>query len=231
MWIILWIEMMKHFLIIGTILSVISLSCSKSNNEPAPTVVFDTIFPGEYFPAFPGSWWLFDNGDTMKVAGRYEVFVFNAAGYTAEPDYDTLVLPKLIPNGIFNPPDEFAFVNGHSISKGSFAIYRDPAFKGLLSTVEGLEFAIGGAVQGHKITGKTINTDTAVYVGQNLYQDVIITIQFDYACVSGTSNSPEGCAYLREFYARNIGLIRRDTLNGDEYVKAFELKEFFINHP
>ena len=60
----------------------------------------------------------------------------------------TLILPKLILNGVF-----FAYVNGYSISKSNASNYRDPAFKEFLSLTEGSEFTIGSAIQGHKITG------------------------------------------------------------------------------
>lgn len=203
------------------------ISCDKdTETNPSNSVVYDTIQPLNYFPAYPGSYWVYDNNDTLKVAGQYEKYIFNAAGYTAEPDYDTLILPKLILNGVFNLTDTYAYVNGHSISKASESNYRDPAFKELLSLTEGSEFIIGGAVQNHKITGKTIKVDTVITIGAIEYNDVVMTIQFDEACVSGTGGSPEDCATLREYYAKDIGLIKREMSNHSTesgFIKDFEL--------
>ncbi|HON18674.1 MAG TPA: hypothetical protein PK990_05840 [Salinivirgaceae bacterium] len=209
------------------------ISCEKDNTTKTnDSVAYDTIKPLEYFPAFPGSYWIYDNNDTLKVADHYEMYVFNSAGYTAEPDYDTLILPKLILNGIYNRPDTFAYVNGYSISKAKESGYRDPAFKELLSLTEGAEFIIGGADQGHRITGKTIKVDTTIYIGTTEYRNVIVTIQFDYACVLGPGNSPENCATLREYYAKDVGLIKRERKNfpiNTDFVKDIELIKFLIN--
>lgn len=186
----------------------------------------------EYLPAFPGSYWIYDNNDTLKVADQYEKYIFNSAGYTAVPDYDTLMLPKLILNGVFNQPDTYAYLNEYSISKSNESNYRDPAFKELLSLTEGSEFTIGGAIQGHKIKGKTIKVDTTIYIGTTEYKNVIMTIQYDYACVLGTGGSPEDCATLREYFAKDVGLIKRETRNYPieiEFVKDIELIKYKLN--
>jgi len=224
---------MRKTIIFGVITVLIGLiSCEKDNETiPKDIFVYDTIKPLDYFPAFPGSYWIYDNYDTLKVADQYEKYIFNSAGYTAEPDFDTLILPKLILNGVFNSPDTFAYVNGYSISKSNMSNYRDPAFKELLSLTEGSEFTIEGAIQGHKITGKTIKVDTAINIGTTIYENVIITIQFDYAFVSGTGDSPEDCATLREYYAKGVGLIKRETRNypiDTNFVKDFELIKYEI---
>ncbi len=209
------------------------ISCEKDKEtKPEDNIVYDTIKPLEYLPAFPGSYWIYDNNDTLKVADQYEKYIFNSAGYTAVPDYDTLMLPKLILNGVFNQPDTYAYLNEYSISKSNESNYRDPAFKELLSLTEGSEFTIGGAIQGHKIKGKTIKVDTTIYIGTTEYKNVIMTIQYDYACVLGTGGSPEDCATLREYFAKDVGLIKRETRNYPieiEFVKDIELIKYKLN--
>jgi len=209
------------------------IACNKSNPPQPQTVnivTYDTIKPSSYFPAYPGSYWVYDNDDTLKVE-KYEKYVFNSAGYTALPDFDTLILPKLILNGIYNQNDVFAYVNGYSLSKSNNSDYRDPSFKYFLSLTEGSEFAIGGAFQGHQIKGKTIKVDTSIYIGTTHYENVIMVIQFDYACIVGIGGTPEGCATLREYYAKDVGLIKRETRNqlDGEFVKDIELVKYVIN--
>ncbi len=206
-------------------------SCEKSDN-PAPDniISMDTIKPLEYFPAFPGSFWVYNNNDTLKVAG-YEKFKFSSSDYASVPTYDSLILPKLILNGIYNPGDSVAYVKEYSISKSSNSNYRDPAFYGLLSTIKGAEFTIGASIQGHKITGKTIKDDTTIVIGSITYQNVIVTIIFDYAWINQTGNPPETCAFVKEYYAKNVGLIRREKRNypvSSEFVKDIELRYYKI---
>ena len=224
---------MKTTFIFGALIVLIGmLSCGKDNKTKLQhTVTYDTIKPLEYFPAFPGSIWIYDNNDTLKV-DKYEQYIFNSAGYTSQPVFDTLILPKLILNRIYNQEDSFAYVKEYSISKSSMSNYRAPAFKELLSLTEFAEFVIGGAIQGHRITGKTIKVDTTIFIGAKKYEDVIMTIQFDYACVSGSGRSPEKCATLREYYAKDVGLIKRESRSNpfqSDFIKDFELVKYEIN--
>ncbi len=195
------------------------------------TEVFDTIRPLEYFPAFPGSYWVYDNGDTLKVAGQHEKYIFNSAGYTAVPDYDTLVLPKLILNGIYNLRDSFAYVNEYSISKASLSSYRDPAFKQILSLNEGDALLIGGDVQGHQITGRVIQADTSIAIDGKAYERVIVTIHFGRMCTMNGGSEYE-CAFKREYYAKGVGLILRESRNypvDTVFIKEIALSFFEIN--
>lgn len=223
--------MRKTFIIITALIGLIS--CEKDKEAKMDnSVVYDTIIPLNYFPAFPGSYWIYDSNDTLKVANQYEEYIFNSAGFTAVPDFDTLFLPKLILNGVFNPTDTFAYVNGYSISKAKKGShYRDPAFKGLLSLNEGSQFSIGGSFQGHKIIGKTIKVDTTISIGTVEYKNVIVTIRFDRACELGLGVTPEECAYLREYYAKDVGLIKREvrsSITNTDFVKDIELVKYEI---
>lgn len=216
------------------VLTAALISCEKSRDtDPSVTAFFDTIRPLEYFPAFPGSYWVYDNDDTLKVAGQYEKYIFNSAGYTAMPDYDTLVLPKLILNGIYNPGDSFAYVREYSISKASLSSYRDPAFKQILSLNEGDALLIGGAVQGHQITGRVIEADTSIRIEGKTYEHVIVTIHFDRMCTMNGFSESE-CAFRREYYARGVGLIKRESRNypiDTVFVKEIALRHFDIKEP
>ncbi|MES2587836.1 MAG: hypothetical protein V4622_02580 [Bacteroidota bacterium] len=199
-------------------------SCKKDKVDD----IYKTIEPLEYFPAYPGSYWVYSNGDTLKVTDKYEQCIFNSEGYSAVPDYDTLILPKLILNKIYNPNDISAFVNGYSISKQTTSFYKDAAFKGILSLVEGDEFIKSYHDEGHQTIGKTIKTDTTILIGNTIYQDVIVTIEFDKACPSNTNYSAEECADLKEYYSKNIGLIKRESrynfpTGTAPYITDFEL--------
>ncbi len=224
---------MRRTIIFGVIIVLIGLiSCEKDKEiKPIESVAYDTIIPLDYFPAYPGSYWIYDNNDTLKVADQYEKYIFNSAEYDEVPDYDTLILPKLILNGVFNPTDTFAYVNGYSISKERISDYRDPAFKYILSETEDSTFAIGGRFQIHQIIGKTIKTDTSIIIGSATYDNVLITIELDLACHEQGGYPIDSCAYKREYYAKGIGLIKRESggyIPDENWTTDFELKEYNI---
>ena len=208
------------------------LSCEKQNVSGTEPIneTYDTIKPLEYFPAYPGSYWVYNNGDTLKVSDEYEIYIYNSADFDAEPKYDTIVVPKLILNGFYNSLDTFAFVKQYSISKPKNSGYRDPAFKGILSVTEGAEFTIGAVYQGHRWVGKTIKKDTVIEIVNTLYTDVIITIQYDEACTD-FGNIPEECATIKEYYAKNIGLIKREirSFPDTSFVTDFEINYYEIH--
>lgn len=202
---------MRTNLIFGFLLLLVGLLSCENKEENQPNIEkYDTIKPLAYFPALPGSYWIYDNNDTLKVADHYEKYIFNAASYDAVPDYDTLVLPKLILNGIFNSPDTFAYVREYSLSKSNGSGYRDPAFKEMLSLNQGEKLIIGGAFQDHCIVGRVVKTDTTMMINGVIYNNVIVTIHYDESCTMHGLSENE-CAWEREYFARDIGLIKRET--------------------
>lgn len=217
------------------VLSLPFFLCCEKETKPKPVIsgeIYDTIKPSEYFPAYPGSYWVYDNNDTLKVADQYQKYIFNSAGYSAEPDYDTLILPKLILNGIFNSGDKYAFVKDNSISKRSNANYRDPAFQELFSISEGGRFIFQAKHAGtsHYCCGETIKKDTTISIGNKTYENVIITIHYDEYWME----SPFVCGYKKEYYAKNIGLIKREIRNyplETKFRTVLVLDEYFINNP
>ena len=230
---------MRETAFIAIITVLIALTSCKKDDEiksddlkPNVSGVHDTIKPLDYFPAFPGSYWIYDNYDTLKVADQYEKYIFNSAEYSAVPDYDTLYLPKLILNGVYNPTDTFAFVREYSISKAGKSDYRAPSFKYIISEYEDSTFIIGGRIENHQIMGKTIKTDTSVTVGTKTYDDVLITIELDIACNEQGGYPIDSCAYKREFYANGVGLIKRESggyIPNENWITDFELKNYHIN--
>ncbi len=133
-------------------------------------------------------------------------------------------------NNIYNSPDTFAFVKEYSISKANNSSYRDRAFKGILSLNEGDEFIIGARFQEHMWRGKTIEKDISVLIGNVSYDSVIVTIQFDDACIHYGGLTAEECAILKEYYAKNIGLIKRESKHYPDSVfkTDFELVDYVI---
>ena len=191
---------------------------------------YETVVPLDYFPAYPGSYWVYDNNDTLKVLDYYQPYIFNSSSYSSSPNYDTLMLPKLILNGIYNKGEKYAFVKEYSISKPHNSNYKIPPFITFLTLTENGKFSISEYYQGEHIVGKTIKKDTSVLIGNTMYNNVIITIHYNEAC-SGYY-SQEECASVREYYAKGVGLIKRESKNpvlDTVYTKTFEIVDFYIN--
>lgn len=171
---------------------------------PAWNPVYDTIKPLDYFPAFPGSYWIYNNGDTLRVEDNYKLCIYNHAYYLYPPDFDTLYLPKFLPNSIYGD----VFIMGYSIT--NHGSYKDPPFRGILSETEGGCFYVASLVDS-KVEGMTIKKDTSIMINNITYNNVIITIQYNTRFISPCS--PEVYAGVKEYYAKGIGLIRREVRN------------------
>lgn len=227
---------MKRILFFTIIVILIGFnSCHKDNdttyNSIYNNVIIGTIKPLDYFPAFPGSYWVYNIDDSLKVADDYKKYIFNSNAYDESEDYDTIYFPKLLTKNVYNPGDSCSYVNGYSISKAQNSSYKDPAFKYILSETEGSTFIITAPWQNHQIIGKTINIDTSIIVGNTTYVSVLVTIELDMAC-SG-QYPMDSCAYKREYYAKGVGLIKRESggyIPNDNWTTDFELKEYYINN-
>ena len=136
----------------------------------------------------------------------------------------------MILNGIYNQNDDFAFVNAYSISKPSKSSYRDNAFIDFLSETEGLTFNITSAWEGHQNEGKTIKKDTSIFLNGKKYDNVLITVQYDNYW-RGMGFTIDKYSYLKEYYAKNIGLIKREKRRfpiDTVFVKDIELIKYEI---
>ena len=197
---------------------MILFSCKKDvaiNRGSGPvttSVAPDTVFPGNYFPSYPGSWWYYDTGDSVIVDNNYHAHIFNAAYYTNMPYYDTLVLPRLRSNPIFNNADTFVYVNKYGLSKGNAWTYREPAFIGLLSDTVNGQFGISAGFSGHQISGLTIQQDVSMTVNSVNYDSVIVCIHYDYWFIS-MGYTPQTCWTTKEYFAKHVGMILRETRN------------------
>lgn len=170
-------------------------------SSPHPIVhVYDTIKPKEYFPAFPGSYWVYNNGDTLRVEENYKLCVYFQGGhYVPYPHNDTIVLPKFYPNSIYGA----VFIRGYSITNLGGTSSEMP-FSEILTETEGGTFYITPSYAGNQNLGETIKKDTTIIVNNVTYNDVIVTYQYNriFMC------SPEICGYRKEYYAKGVGLIK-----------------------
>jgi len=167
----------------------------------------------------------------MKVADQYEKYTYNSGGYTGTEHMVSLVLPLLYTNGIYNNNDSYAYVNEYSISKSSDAFYKDPSFIKILSINEGESFRMGHADGGYQPSGITVKKDTSIKVNGIVFDIVLVIIHLDMQCPQ--SGIPlDSCASMIEYYAKGVGLIRRDVggyYPEDHMETKFEILDYHIN--
>jgi hypothetical protein len=221
----------SKFILLLTILTVTIFSCKDDNDVPlvAETKaieVFDTIYPGSYFPAYPGSYWVYDTNDTLKVSSEYKRVITYSGGVI--PSHDTAYMTELILNGIFNKEDSTAYVRGYEISKSSFELGNyGSKFKRILSEISESKFSMYYDRIDGPINGFVSKSDTSINVKSVQYSNVLEIIIFR----ERLSLAPEECGEIREYYAKGVGLIRRDERDYPsslEYVTTLELVDYVI---
>lgn len=81
--------MKKHLILMVLVLAALTQSCKKAgcyNNEEV-SISFDTVPMHPYFPAYPGSFWEYDDGSMTTIASTYDVF----KKHISKQDIDTCI--------------------------------------------------------------------------------------------------------------------------------------------
>ncbi|MGC8865366.1 MAG: hypothetical protein ACP5O2_06555 [Bacteroidales bacterium] len=215
----------------SAILLVGILSCNKEENPQPQTKTYDTLFPHPALPTWPGSYWVYNTGDTLKALD-YKLIVYNKAAYDALPEYDTLVVVRLQVKNIFNLPDTFAFLKNNELSRPRDAFYRTSSFIPLFSKTPGI-FYVSQSWQGHALVGETLTVDTCVTVGMLDFERVFVVQWFDNAAAQMFGK--QKAVFKREFWVENVGLIRRDEKpvpsDPENFISTLLLRGWVIHFP
>lgn len=206
---------------------LISLFSCEKENGPDPEENYDTIFPREYFPVYPGSWWVYHTGDTLKTKSEYQLFTYRSECGDLT-DTRSLVLPQFQFNNIFGA----RYINEYLLSNPFLQCAYPLPFIQILSDTLGKVFIKGEPEFYHQLLGKTIKKDTSITVNGRRYDDVLVTVEFDRACSDNSEYTPELCATMREYYAKGVGLIKREkgrNINYAEWYTEYELVDYKIN--
>lgn len=191
-------------------------SC-KESSDPIVGCTGTRIEPGEYFPAYPGSWWNYTTQDQTlarwEVQNEYQTiegfcmpFFTNADGYISGASLAGYIYAGL----------------GHGYF-GNSAIYdltTDTADYCPLSFVKFYNCWEAGYP---KYRRKTAILDTIIALPNGKSSGEIIK-------VTETKTTDSTHRYI-DYFARNIGLIKRDFVNPadtTEMITILALKEWFI---
>lgn len=182
---------------------------------------YDTIYPLQYFPAFPGSYWNYSNGKSLQMEDQYQIFYYDKAPWGVKPVCDTIYLPKFKINSIYGYSQSYVY--GYEISTGTFRL----PLRQILSEVVGPTFQTSEIFGGNASYGKTIKKDTSMVINGVKFDNVLIVINYFWNQHIG--NLPWN---IKEYYAKDVGLIKRESrdLNKPTIITVdFELISYKIN--
>lgn len=222
---------------LGLLILIISFSaCKKDDIDNSDQQVdslnskiagFDTIRPLEYFPSYPSSYWVYNNTDTVKVYDDYQLYIPKDSNNL---DFEGAFLPKLEPNDIYGEN----FIYEYSIPYYMDNIfYNGIRFCNFLSEKLDSHYLIKYISSSRDISGTTTVVDTTITVKGVEYNDVIMTIHYNGIGVSYEGFYIDEIMESREFYAKGVGLIKKDKNLGDfdeiEWEPIYELTSYHIN--
>lgn len=216
---------MKSFSLIFLFLVVAVTSCTK---DKVYVPNYELIEPLSYFPAYPGSIWIYSNNDTIRVSDNYETCIYDMNSNPATDDYDTILLPRIFSNGSVFPSG--VFVKEYAVTNTINSNYNNPAFNSILSETIG-GFYYGNPFAGSQVVQATVIEDTTILIGTVEYNNVLATIKYNSGCISFGGGTPEECATRRRFYAKDIGLIKQESKSAllTGYTEDFVITHYAIN--
>jgi hypothetical protein len=195
-------------------LMLIIASCTKENVED---ISIKTLYPRDYFPAYPGSYWKYidSNNDTITYSTNptYEKDCYTIAD--AEFTSDTFLVP--VYNGI--PVWGYKEKVGPISNAGSSpmqTILSDSLPVGSSWTI----YYWGGVEVDRKVLAK----DTMITIGSTNYSPTIVIGEY-------YNNYPVHKCIAKRYYTKNIGLVREDIFSiTDTTVNSKLLYNCFIAH-
>ena len=175
-------------ILIGLAIFIMMGACQKETSSTY-------IYPKDYLPAYPGSYWDYSNGERSSVDPEYQLH-----------NYETSVSSSVKSSTVYVPKVDGQYLYEYSITQNS-TVY--PIKKLLEETVSTKPWVVN-VVNGENIYRQTIKVGDSLIVKypdkDSLFRQVIVVVEFiDSLTVDRWS--------VKEYYAKNVGLIRRDINN------------------
>lgn len=209
-------------------------SCRKENCQDLYKDIstHDTIFPHPYYPAYPGSWWEYNNSKTVTVEPYWQQFVYlthiENQGCTFTT-VDTIYLP-LIGDDYLNYNKLTTSYQDHYMSERIIFNDKESSWKSFQNPES--EFT--------ELTGKSLSSSGMAF--DKYYRTV--TSQLDTMTLSGTPFHDimvveEEMHYdlnkigyiITYYYAKDVGIIKEVLETGiPEFDYDLELTDYFINN-
>ncbi len=192
------------------------MSCTKEDDKiemevEENTGCTDPQSPGEYFPAYPTSWWnYYDNNDELvefKISSEYQ----ECEG-ACRPVFENI--DKCIQGDAFIQP--FYAGLGTSSTMRS-RIYSTTLDSVLICPISFSTFKEQDSfldLNDVRYLRKAITMDTSIVVNDKTYENVLVMYEYDRFKTSHQ---------YYDYFAKNIGLIKRDSVNPNDTTDLIEI--------
>lgn len=208
-------------------------SCTNRHDDPAPAAVTpptpaatnDTLFPLNYFPAYPGSYWTYvdSNNDTTTsytdptwYQDHYEItFPFSSLFYS-----DTMYTARFTDSYHNHSPVWGYRANVGSISNAG----SDPMHRLVSDSLPvGSSWPIR-AYTGNYIDRKIVAVNQTIVIGAVSYFPTIVVEEY-YA-----SGPPTYIWLARRYFTKDIGIVREEFYDyTDSTTNTCDLIDYYIN--
>jgi hypothetical protein len=180
-----------------------SPGCKKNNN---PQEIKKIAWPKSYLPAYPGSWWIYSDGDTVKTGPNYVwAVIYALKDFSQYIFIDSCYVPVYNGWGLYY---YFSF----PIPQSSYTTYT------LLDETLGQSWTDNcNRYIAHCDARRVTKKDTSMQVNGIIY-DSVIEVQL------GSYWNYYVWSDYKEYYAKNVGLIKKSPGNHN-------LIKYFINWP
>ncbi len=179
--------------------------CNEAENE--------YIFPKDYFPAYPQSYWVYSNGTTVKVSpGYHEHNYYEGLETTATSD--VVYVPRI--------GDQFVYE--YSITQNDNRV----PLKKLLSEKTGEDWVVNYWEDG-QMRRKVINKDTSVTLTSPTENKGVQTFDSCIVVIEYFKDTIEYDWQTKEIYAPKVGLIRQEIRRGEDSLINKELVRYYIS--
>ena len=198
------------------------MGCKEKQNNTEHSCV-DKQLPGDYFPAFPKSWWNYHDLNNNLI--KYQI----SSDYQ---EFDGKCYPVL-ENVTYYQGDK-AYVQGNNL------LYRYYCGQGAICRFSSLIYSLAvDSIITCSISFSTLNwshvlppnirrvttkIDTTITVSSRIYQNVIIVKEYDILNMS---------QWYLDYFAKNIGLIKRDSISVNDTINLITiltLDNYFIGN-
>ena len=191
------------------LVAVLLLTSCKKNDS------YNYVYPKTYLPAYPGSYWDYSNGERSSVDPEYQLY-----------SYETSVSSNVKSGTVYVPRLDGQYLYEYSITQNS-TVY--PVKKLLEETVSSDPWVVN-VLNNEKIDRETTQIlDSLVihYPGKDsVFRNVVVVVEYIDSLTAQRWN-------VKEYYAKNVGLIRRDINNpwdNQDSVVEKEIRGYFINN-
>ena len=193
----------------------------------------EIVLPGDYFPVYPGSYWVYSNGKTIKCEANYQLHSYydnydNVQSKEKKvPVWDGRYVYKykIYQNNVDAPFKEILRESGSTWSIHNFDYCPDcNVMREVISLNTTVDLNIAPYLEDFVCDTIFEETDTIVDCDSLISYDSVIVVK-EYIDMEGLG---EDCWHLKEYYAKHHGLIKREIQDCTDTTISSPVTEFIL---